>query len=271
MQFYTYLMDKASRELCTIGTPFGMFRYRKLPMGLTISPDIAQETMKEVLGDLPDVEVYVNDIGIFSDTWEDHMVLVEQVLLRLQDAGFCVNPLKCEWAVRETDFLGYWMTPTGLRPWKKKIEAILAMKRPSTVTQLRSFIGAVNFYKDMFRQRAHHIAPLTAMIGNDKRKSAKLAWTPGSINAFESTRAMLARDAILKYPDPNKPFHVYTDASDYQIGGAIFQDGQPVAYFSKKLTPAQKNYTVTEKELLGVVETLREYRVYLLGCRELHV
>ena len=114
------MTDRAS-WLCVIVTPFGKFRYKRLPMGVTLSPDIAQQIMDEIFEDMEETEVYLDDIGVFSNDWATHMKSVREVLLRLQDNGFTVNPLKCEWAVQETDWLGYWLTPTGLKPWSKKI------------------------------------------------------------------------------------------------------------------------------------------------------
>ena len=132
MQYYALELDDVSKDLCTIITHFGKYRYCRLPMGLKISPDVGQSIMEDILGDL-DVEVYIDDIAIFSKNYDEHMDKVNTVLQRLEATGFKINPLKCEWCVAETDFLGYWLTPDGIKPWKKKVETILKMKRPSYV------------------------------------------------------------------------------------------------------------------------------------------
>jgi len=187
---------------------------------------------------------------------------VDKILTKLEENGMKCNPLKCEWAVKETDFLGHWMTPTHIKPMKKKIDAILRMGRPTTPTQARSFIGAVNFYKSLYPRRAHLLAPLTDLTGN-----RPFSWDEEKELAFKQMKAIIATDCINTYPDYSKPFDIYTDASEYQVGAAIIQEGKPVAYFSRKLSAAQMNYSTTEKELLAIVLCLKEYRKILYGGR----
>ena len=199
-----------------------------MAMGLNPAPDIAQSFIEDIVSGL-DVEVYIDDIGIFSNNYEEHVQLIEQVLLRLEANGCRVNPLKCEWCVKETDFLGHWLTLEGIKPWKKKIDAILKMSAPKDISQLRSFIGAVTYYCNMWPRRSHILAPLTELTGK-----SKFEWTKDCQHAFETMKSVMAVDTLMVYPNQNLPFQIYTDASDYQMEAVIMQQGKPVAYWSRK-------------------------------------
>jgi hypothetical protein len=131
--------------------------------------------MENIFCDVEDAKVYIDDIGAFSNTWDHHINLLRIILTKLQGNGFIVNPLKCDWAIQETDWLGYWLTPSGLKPWKKKINTVLKMEAPKSLKQLRGFIDMVNYYCNMWPHRAHILAPLTAKTGAPKKgkKQAK--------------------------------------------------------------------------------------------------
>eukprot|EP00804_Cyclotella_cryptica_P008829 CCRYP_013048-RA/>CCRYP_013048-RA protein AED:0.42 eAED:0.42 QI:0/0/0/1/0/0/3/0/229 len=171
-------------------------------MGLKCSANIAQSIMESVLSGIEDADVYIDDIGAFSQDWDHHVKLLATILRRLRENGFTINPLKCEWAVQEADWLSYWLTHRGLKPWKKKIEAILHMDRPRNATELRMYIGCVNYYRDMWPSRAHILKPLTDQSGLKKR--APIKWTDEMQQAFDKMRALMAADALAAYPDHNK-------------------------------------------------------------------
>ena len=260
MQYYTFVLDEPSQNLCTFAMPFGLYHYWGLPMGISESPDIATEMMHFVLDDIEGIEFYMDDIGAFSSTWSDHLSLLSTILGRLENVGFTINPLKCEWAIQEMDFWGHWLTPSGVKPWHKKVDAILQLRPPTNVKQLRSFLSMVNYYCDMWPHHTHVLAPLTALTG--KRS---FLWTTECQEAFDQMKALVSLDALLTFPDHTQPFDVETDASEYQFGSIIKQHGRPVAYYSRKLNSAQRNYTTIEKELLSIVKTFKELRTISLG------
>ncbi|KAL7488223.1 hypothetical protein ACHAW6_013872 [Cyclotella cf. meneghiniana] len=141
-------------------TSFGKYKYLRFPIGLHCSPDIAQSIVEHVLTRIDDTDVYINDMGAFSPDW-DHC---------------------CEWAIKETDSLGYWLTPCGLKPSKKKIDVLLHMDRPRNGSELCMFIGCVNYYRDMLPSCAHILKPLTDHSGLTKH--ALIPCTPDMQTAF---------------------------------------------------------------------------------------
>ena len=252
MGYYHIPLSENAQKLCTTALPWGKYRYKRLPMGIASAPDIFQHIMHDLLGDLDFVRVYIDDVLIISDgSYEDHLTKLNIVLTRLNKANFRENVRKCYFAQDNLEYLGYQLTREGIQPQPQKVEAICRLAAPKTRKQLRHFLGMVNYYRDMWQRRSHILAPLTKLSS----KAVPYKWGPTEQKAFEEVKEVISREALLAFPQFDKPFHIYTDASDYQLGSVITQDGKPLAFYSRKMNKAQQNYTTGEQELLSIVET----------------
>eukprot|EP00978_Attheya_sp_CCMP212_P028479 scaffold98426_cov70-Attheya_sp.AAC.3 len=183
-------------------------------MGVTPAPDIAQEIMDELFHLIEECDEYINEVGVFSDDYDEHLKLLDKILMILQEHGFTINPDKCEWAIQETDWLGYWLIPTETNPFVCQKHQFL----PTHVAKTSS-------------------CPCAVVISTRKKE---IQWTDFHTKAFNAMKALMVKDCLLLYPDPNIPYDIETDAtSDYQMGSVIKQNGWPVAYFSRKLRDMQ--------------------------------
>ena len=275
MGYYTIRLDPDASRICTIIFPWGKYSYKRLPMGVAGSPDIFQAKMSELMIDLEFVRTYLDDLlTITKSTLSDHLDKLRKVLTRLREAGLKVNADKSKFCAHETEYLGYILTRDGIKPQSNKIEAILAIHPPTNVKELRRFLGMVQYYRDMWMRRSDMLAPLTDLVGEcgqtktTKAKGTKKAswhWDENHQQAFDLVKTTIARDVVLAYPDYSEKFEIYADASQSQIGSVITQNNRPLAFFSRKLSDTQKRYNVTEKELLAIVETLKEFKGMLWG------
>ena len=262
MGYYHMELSPTASSYCTIVLPWGKYEYLRLPMGLCNSPDIFQEKMSDLMAGLEFARAYIDDLLVITNgSFMNHLDKLEIVLSRLQEAGLKVNFTKSFFAREELEYLGYWITQEGVKPLSKKVEAISNLAVPTTRKHIRRFVGMINYYRDMYIRRSDTLAPLTALTS----ATVKWKWTEVEQNAFDTMKRIMAREVLLSYPDFNKPFHIHTDASKVQLGAVIAQQDKPIAFYSRKLNPAQTRYTTTERELLSIVEVLKEFRNILLG------
>ena len=218
--------------------------------------------MSDLMTGLQFVRTYLDDVLVLTkNTWEDHLHKLDLVLDRIAKAGLKINAQKSSFGKPEIEYLGFWITRNGIKPMAKKVEAIHALAPPTNRRQLRRFIGIINYYRDMWKRRSDLLAPLSTLCS----PKAKWRWTDVEQKAFEAVKAAISKDVLLSYPDFSQPFNIHTDASKCQLGSVISQAGRPIAFYSRKLNPAQQRYTTTERELLSIVETLKEFRNILLG------
>mmetsp|Transcript_13570 Transcript_13570/g.16453 ORF Transcript_13570/g.16453 Transcript_13570/m.16453 type:complete len:698 (+) Transcript_13570:1112-3205(+) len=237
-------------------------------MGLMISSDVFQARMSRIFEEvsLLCLIVYLDNILLFTKgNFSDHLQKLEQVFIILDRNNLHVHVEETFLAAQEVNYLGYTLTTQGIKPQIAKIYPILRLAPPVSRKQLRAFLGFINHYKVLWHKRSHLAYPLTQLTST----KTTFKWLPAHQEAFVKLKNLVARQVLLRYPDFSKPFKLYTDASDYQLGSVIvqlFNDTEyPIAFYSRALTQAQKNYTTIEKELLSIVESCLKFRHILLG------
>jgi hypothetical protein len=267
--FWQIPVAQEDRHQTAFITKDGTFQFKRMPFGLTGAPPTFQRAMNECLGDAVGKYcfVYMDDVIVYSKTMGEHVENVREVLRRLQDKGFVLKRKKCTFGVEELTFLGHLVGGGNLAADTPKVEAMMRIAPPKNLRELLSFLGSVGYFRRFIADFAKKARPLTALTKQD----AKYAWKDEHQQAFEELRSSMARQPVLKLPDFGKEFVVRTDASDYAVGAVLLQEheGQmmPVAYYSKKLSKAEKNYTTTEKEALAVVRALKEWWFHLDGSK----
>lgn len=243
----------------------GLYEYVCMPFGLAGSPARFQQLMDKVLGKLKYVCVmpFLDDIVIFSESAEEHLLHINMVLHCLAAAGLTINPLKVQFFQRKFLFLGHILMPGECRPDPAKVVALRQFPKPTKVKELQSFLGLVGYYRAFIPGFAHKAAPLTDLLHKQS------PWTWGSIEeeAFNCLINSLVAETSRKLPDLNKPFVLETDASGVGIAAILLQESEgilrPIEFISRKLNPHEKNYTVQEWECLAVVWAVERFRPYL--------
>ena len=256
-------------------TRYGQYEFLVLPFGLTNAPPTFQQLMNSVLGDCLDkfALVYLDDILIYSKTDSEHKQHVKHVLELLRKAKLIGNLKKCEFGKRELVFVGYKITPNGILPDPSKVNSIKNWPALTNVQEVRSFIGLAQYYRRFIPNFAAIASPLTDLTRGTGPKKRSINWTEECQVAFDKIKDLLTSAPVLALPDMNKPFRIETDASDFGVGAVLLQPGNdenkqwhPVAFESKKLSNAERNYPAQERELLGIIHALRTWRCFIDGC-----
>jgi transposase InsO family protein/predicted aspartyl protease len=245
----------------------GLYQFRVMPFGLTNAPATFQRLMERVLAGLQwnICLVYIDDIIIFSQTIDEHIQQLQTVFNRLKNAKLKLKPKKCHLFQKKVQYLGHVVSEAGIETDPEKISAVKEWPRPRTVTDVRSFIGLCSYYRRFIPEFATTAKPLIKLT----EKNAIFQWSEEQENAWKSLKDQLTRSPVLAYPRNDATFILDTDASDVGIGAVLSQmiDGEEkvIAYGSRVLSKAEKNYCVTRRELLAVVHFIKAYRHYLVG------
>ncbi|KAH0607133.1 uncharacterized protein H6S33_003121 [Morchella sextelata] len=252
-------------------TRYGLYQYNVMPFGLCNAPSAFQAMINDVLKELLDegVVVYIDDILIYSETEKEHELLVKKVLQKLREAKLCASINKTSFHVREVEYLGYHISEEGVSMSEDKVEAVKEWPVPENIKAVQAFLGFANFYRRFIEGFSKVCKPLTDLLQKDK----KWYWTAAHEQAFEELKRLFTSAPILLHFDPSRRTVVETDASDFAKGAVLSQYGDdgklhPVAFYSKKFSPAEINYDIHDKEMGAIVASFREWEHMLKSCEQ---
>jgi hypothetical protein len=249
----------------------GLFEPLVMFFGLTNSPATFQTMMNDILKDLIDrgvVIVYMDDILIFTMTLEEHRKVVNEVLEILRQNSLYLKADKCVFEKFKVEYLGLIISQGKLEMDPVKVNGVAQWPEPTSVAEVQSFLGFVNFYRRFIQSFSDIARPLHDLT----RKNTPWKWEEKERNAFESLKKSVTSSPILVFPDETKPFKVEADSSGYATGAVLSQEGEdgkwhPVAFLSKSLSQVERNYDIHDKELLAIIRALEDWRHYLEGAQ----
>lgn len=259
-------LDDYSSKLCTLNTHKGLFRMTRLPFGIKTAAAIFQKTIDNLLNEFSGVFCYQDDIVITGANFAEHLKTLKQVLQKLQDVGLRLNAKKCKFFEQKISYLGFDIDKNGLTKNQDRIKSVINSPTPSNVSELRAFNGMVNYHSKFISKFAEKMAPLYELL----RKGVKFEWNDRCQIAFETLKTEICSDKVLAHFNPRQKILLATDACNTAIAGVLFHrydDGtqKPVAYVSRALNSAEKNYSTFEKEALAIIFSVIKLRQYLLG------
>lgn len=266
--FHQIPLAEDSRDYVSFSHEGRNYRFCVVPFGLCVSMQLFIKAMDSVFG--PETEDflsrYIDDFRIVSSSFEEHLEHLSAILSAIKNAGMTLKFSKCCFIQDEIDFLGFLISKYGIRKNPEKVRAIMDFPIPKNVRHLQSFLGLVNFYRKFHQQHSDLVSPLLHLL----KKDVPWSWSIADAAAFEKIKEAFANDIMLNYPDFSKPLFLNTDASLNAISGELFQvddEGlrRPLVFYSRTLSLCERNYTVTELELLAIVACAQKFRQFMLG------
>ncbi len=261
-------LTNTSKELTAFRVPSGLYQFTVMPFGLHGAAATFQRTMDCVLRGTEDfAAAYIDDVVVYSSTWEDHMEHLSDVFSRIHGAGLVVNATKCYLAKPEVSYLGYVLGGWVIKPQMDKVEAVRSCPPPTTKKRVRSFLGLVGWYRRFISNFSTRAAVLTDLT--QKGSPQKVVWSPECETAFQNLKDCLCQGPVLQSPNFDISFTVQTDASGVGLGAVLLQgdseNRRPVQYISRKLFPREVRYSTVEKEALAIKWALDTLKYYLIG------
>jgi len=261
-------LDSESSKYVTISTHMGLMSYTKLPYGIASAPSIFQAAMEQVLQGIDGVLCYLDDILVTGSTEQQHLERLDKVLERLEAHDLRLKVSKCSFLQPKVEYLGHLIDEEGLHPTPHKVTAIVNAQEPRNVTELRSFLGMLQYYSRFLPNLSTLLNPLNHLL----QHNVKWVWNERCKSAFNHAKLALASADVLAHYNVNKPLRLAADASPYGIGAVLSHieangEERPIAFVSRTLTKAEQNYSQLEKEALALIFGVRKYYSYIYGRR----
>lgn len=278
--FHQILMKPEDIEKTAFSVNNGKYEFVRMPFGLKNGPGIFQRAMDNILREYVGkiCHVYIDDIIVYSESLEAHIEHLQTIIKTLKDSNMKISLEKSEFFQQEVEFLGYIVGYNVIKTDPKKIQTISEFPKPTTLRQLRSFLGMTGYYRKFISGYASIARPLTkylagenGRISQNMSKKTEIKLDNEAIKAFERLKKLLINQVELTQPDFSKKFVLTTDASNVAIGGVLTQEGKPITFISKTLNSTEQNYATNEKELYAIVWSLKTLRNYLYGAKDLEI
>lgn len=267
--FWQIELEEASRDKTAFTVPGRpLYQFKRMPFGLCNAPQTMCRLMDRVIPQelRSFVFVYMDDLLVVSQDFGAHMDRLRVVARCLREANLTINVAKSKFCMKEIRYLGHLVSNGTIKPDPGKVEAITNYPVPRNVRQVRSFLGMCGWYQRYISGYAAIASPITDLLG----KHDKFEWSSEANEAFEKLKVCMSTAPVLSHPDFSKPFTIQCDASKTGVGGVLFQLDEsggehPIAFMSRKLNSAQRNYSVTEQECLAAILSLKKFRGYVEG------
>ncbi|XP_013140043.1 PREDICTED: uncharacterized protein K02A2.6-like, partial [Papilio polytes] len=265
--FWMCEIDDASADLCTFGTPFGRYQFLRLPYGINCAPEVFHSKIRQILEDLEGVDSFVDDIVVWGANIDEHDRRLKALLDRAREVGIKFNRQKCEFAVKQINYLGHIFSAGGMQIDKNKLKAITDMPSPHDRPSLERFLGMVNYLSKYIPNYSDEVYPLRCLL----KKDSEWCWDGVHEAAVARVKRLLSEAPVLALYEARAPVLVSVDASARALGAVLLQRGRPVEFASMTLSDTQCRYAQIEKELLAIVFALERFHQYVFGRADVTV
>lgn len=259
--FFQIKLSTESSYLTTFNTPYGRYRYLRMPFGICTAPEVFQRVFYNVFQGLEGIGLYIDDLIVWGKDFEEHNDRLKKVLERAEQFNVKFNQNKCKFGLNEVNYVGHILTGDGIKPDRKKISAILDMSSPKNTKELERFLGMATYVSKFIPNFSQISNPLRLLL----KKNVHFSWLDQHEQIFEKLKHLITTAPVLGYYDVRKPVTLSVDASQDGLGAVLLQSDKPIAYASKALTNAQKAYAQIEKELLAILFGCTKFHQYCYG------